>query len=99
VGAAAAIDVYGISKAKNAGPNYVAGDLGFDPFGVYPKEKEGQEWMQLAEIKNGRLAMIAIFAFAVQEFVTKMGVVDQTPIFFKPIAGVLREYTNSGYLH
>jgi hypothetical protein len=99
VAASAAIDVYAISKAKNAGPNYVPGDLGFDPLGVYPKEKEGQEWVQLAEIKNGRLAMIAIFAFAVQEFVTKVGVVDQTPIFFKPIAGVLKEYTNSGYIH
>ena len=98
LGGAAAIDLYGISRAKNAAAGYVPGDLGFDPFGVYPKEKDGQKWMQLAEIKNGRLAMIAIFAFAVQEFVTKMGVVDQTPLFFKPIGQVLKDYTNSGYI-
>lgn len=99
LGAAAAIDMYGFSKARNGGEGYIPGDLGFDPLGVYPKDKEGQNRMQLAEIKNGRLAMIAIFAFAVQEFVTKMGVVDQTPIFFKPIGGVLKDYANSGYIH
>ena len=29
--------------------------------------------------------MIAITAFAVQEFVSKVGVVDETPMFFKPL--------------
>jgi hypothetical protein len=98
IAGAAVIDLYGINKSEKAGPNYIPGDLGFDPLGVYPKEAEGQMRMQLAEIKNGRLAMIAIFAFAVQEFVTKMGVVDQTPLFFKPLTTVLKEYTNSGYV-
>jgi Chlorophyll A-B binding protein len=96
---AAAIDVYGISKAKNDDPNYFAGNLGFDPFGLYPKDEAGQKRMQLAELKNGRLGMIAITAFAVQEVVYSLGVVDETPIFFKPIGGVLREYANSGYLN
>jgi hypothetical protein len=63
--AAAAIDLYGIFGAsKKVG--YTPGDFGFDPLGVFPKDKEGQEWFKLAEIKNGRLAMIAITAFAVQ---------------------------------
>jgi len=44
-----------------------------------------QTIVQLAEIKHGRLSMIAITAFAVQEFVSKVGVVDETPIFFKPL--------------
>jgi len=44
-----------------------------------------QTIVQLAEIKHGRLAMIAITAFAVQEFVSKVGVVDETPMFFKPL--------------
>jgi len=54
--------------------------------------------MQLAEIKNGRLAMIAIFGFAIQEFVLKSGVVDETPFFFLPLAQTLKMYTNSGYI-
>jgi hypothetical protein len=95
--AAAAVDVYGISKAKND-PSYSAGNLGFDPLGLYPKSKDAQFRMQTTEIKNGRLAMIAITAFAVQEWVSQFGVVVETPIFFKPIGGVLQEYANSGYI-
>mmetsp|Transcript_33381 Transcript_33381/g.37974 ORF Transcript_33381/g.37974 Transcript_33381/m.37974 type:complete len:428 (-) Transcript_33381:253-1536(-) len=72
---AAAIDVYGISKSKSGDASYFPGNLGFDPLGLYPKEAEGQMRMQLAEIKNGRLAMISILAFAVQEFVSKSGVI------------------------
>ncbi|KAG7364975.1 chlorophyll A-B binding protein [Nitzschia inconspicua] len=98
IAAAAAIDLYGIFGAsKKAG--YIPGDFGFDPLGLYPKDAEGQKRMQLSEIKNGRLAMIAITAFAVQEFVSQTGVVDETPIFFKPIGQVMFEYANSGYIH
>ena len=45
----------------------------------------GRKRMQLAEIKHGRLAMIAITAFAVQEYVSKVPVVKETPFFFKPL--------------
>ena len=38
--------------------------------------------MELCEIKNGRLAMIAMTGFAAQEFVTGISVVEQTPFFF-----------------
>jgi hypothetical protein len=95
--AAAAIDVYGISKARKNEPDYFPGNLGIDPFGLFPKDAAAQEDMKLKELKNGRLAMIAISAFAFQEFVSKFGVVSETPIFFKPIGTVIKEYTNSGY--
>ena len=93
---AAAIDLWGIKKASQE-PGYFPGNYGFDPLGMYPKTEAAQKKMQLAEIKNGRLAMIAITAFAVQELVTQSGVVDATPLFFKPIDTVMREYANSGY--
>lgn len=38
--------------------------------------------MELCEIKNGRLAMLAITAYAAQEFVSGIPVVQQTPFFF-----------------
>ena len=38
--------------------------------------------MQTAEIKNGRLAMMAITGYAVQEFLWGNPVVEQTPFFF-----------------
>jgi hypothetical protein len=52
---AAAIDLYGIKMASNQ-PGYFPGNYNFDPLGMYPKDTEGQKRMQLAEIKNGRLA-------------------------------------------
>jgi len=38
--------------------------------------------MELCEIKNGRLAMLAITGYAAQEFVSGIPVVQQTPFFF-----------------
>lgn len=38
--------------------------------------------MELAEIKHGRLAMLAITAYAAQEFISGIPVVQQTPFFF-----------------
>jgi len=94
---AAAIDAYGFTSAnKKAG--YIPGDLGFDPFGLYPKDEKGKKWMQTAEIKNGRLAMIAITAFAAQEFVSHVAVIDETPFFFKPIWQALSETSSNGYI-
>ena len=38
--------------------------------------------MELCEIKNGRLAMLAITAFAVQEVISGMPIVQQSAFFF-----------------
>jgi hypothetical protein len=51
------------------------------PLDALPNAKD-MEAMKLAEIKNGRLAMMAITGFAVQEVVWGKPVVDQTPFFF-----------------
>lgn len=87
LGASAAIDKYAILKSRDATSlTYFPGNLGFDPLGLLPVDKDGQLRMRLAEIKHGRLAMIAISGFALQEFVSKVGVIDQTPLFFHPFA-------------
>ena len=86
LGLTAAIDLYGVQRARSA-DGYKPGDLGFDPLNLYPAEEdvEGRKNMELAEIKHCRLGMVAITAFSVQEFVSKVGIVDETPWFFKPV--------------
>lgn len=98
IGVAAMIDIFGQLRMKNErGNDYIPGDFGLRL--GYPADVEKQQWMQLAEIKNGRLAMIAVFGFAIQEFVSKQGVVDETPLFFFPIVQTLHQYANSGYIN
>jgi len=46
------------------------GDFSFDPLGIYPQSEENQKEMQLAELKNGRLAMIAIGGMVAGAMVT-----------------------------
>lgn len=91
LGLAAAIDLRGIQNSRYSSDDdnndkvYQPGDYGFDPLGLYPSDVQGQQRMQLAEIKHGRLAMIAVTAFAFQEYVSEVGVVDETPMFFHPL--------------
>lgn len=85
LGLTAAIDLYATDRAKYGGDDYFPGNLGFDPFGLYPSDAPGRKRMELAEIKHGRLAMMAVAGFATQEYVTKLGVVEETPFFFFPI--------------
>lgn len=61
---------------------YTPGTLGFDPLSLYTARKGSKKNMEAAEIKNGRLAMIAISAFVFQEFATKVPVVQETPYLF-----------------
>ena len=61
----------------------VAGDFGFDPMG-FSKEEGAyrRKELQANELFNGRLSMLAITGFAVQEFLWQRPVIEQTPFFF-----------------
>merc|ERR1712174_38215 len=64
---------------------------GLYPRGQMIKDKKERERLHLAEIKHGRLAMIAITLFAASEFIAHAPVIDQYPLFFKPFWEVLFE--------
>lgn len=49
------------------------GDFGFDPLGLYPKDAAKQKEMQIKELKNGRLAMVAIGGMVAGSLVTGNG--------------------------
>lgn len=83
LGFAAFVECANIQIRRNNPDTYFPGNLKFDPLGLYPKDEAGQKKMQLKEIKNGRLAMIAITAFAFQEALAKTAVIDQKIHFFE----------------
>jgi hypothetical protein len=88
LGVAAAIESLGLLKeanAKAAGGKYTPGDLGFDPFELSAITKDGRKYQLEAELFNGRLAMLAITWYALQEFVTNNAVVNETPFLFNPL--------------
>jgi len=86
---AALIGSYFELTDKKVDPNN-PGDKDWDPLKLKEfrsnlklSDKENASFdMELAEIKHGRLAMLAIVSFALEEFITKVGVVDETPQFF-----------------
>lgn len=58
-------------------------------------DRSGVSFVDEAEVFNGRLAMLAITGFAIQEFLFQDAVVNQFPIFFKPINVALEQLMNS----
>ncbi|CAH0370769.1 unnamed protein product [Pelagomonas calceolata] len=92
-GAVEALSEYKKGQAKAADSqwmltgSYVPGDLGFDPLGLYTifgKSESGKMLMETAEIKNGRLAMLAITIYALEEAITKNPVVQNSAFLFEP---------------
>lgn len=84
---AAIVEFFAFTKAaeaKEENINYVPGDIGFDPLGLYGSTKEERAYKEESEIFHGRLSMLAITGFAVQEFWTQNAVINETPFFFKP---------------
>jgi hypothetical protein len=91
LGLCAAIDVYGVAKARRADDEYFPGNLGFDPLNLFPRDKEGQDKMELAEIKHGRIAMMGVLGYVLEEYKTRMAVVDETPFLFQPFTETIEE--------
>ena len=78
-----AIDVYGLTKVNDK--DYTPGNLNLDPLQVASNDNAISKWLKTSEIKNGRLAMLAITAYAVLEFVQHKPVVESYQFLFQPL--------------
>jgi len=81
------------------GDRRAPGNFNFDPLGLGGKDAKQKFDQQEAEIFNGRLAMLGITGFAIQEFFLNDAVINQTPIFFKPFGDVVAQLMESGAAH
>lgn len=81
---AGVIEIENAKMKEEKGKSYVPGDCNFDPLGLLPEDREGQMAMMTKEIKHGRIAMMAILGYVIQEAVYGSPVVQQTPFFFTP---------------
>merc|ERR1719453_2707971 len=54
------------------------GNVGFDPLSLFPSDKETQEKYKLAELKHGRIAMVAITLYALEEAISGTSILQET---------------------
>jgi len=74
-------------RKEKEGKNYITGDAGYDILGLMPEGSAAQKKRQEQEIKHGRISMMAILGFAIQEALYNVPVVNETPFFFHPFGG------------
>jgi len=79
------VEFAAMSRQEKMGKKYIPGDCGFDPLNLFPTTASEQFEMQTKEIKHGRVAMMAILGFVVQEALYGTPVTSETPFFFQPI--------------
>lgn len=57
-------------------PDYINGDLGFDPLGFKPADPAAFATIQTKELNNGRLAMLSVAGMLAQELVNGKGILE-----------------------
>ena len=95
LGGTSVIELIGLKKfetLKNPGA------FEFDPLGLHGFFGGDKLEMDAREIRHGRLAMLAIVAFAFQEKVSGLAVIKETPFFFEPISAFMQQSENAGYI-
>lgn len=81
-------------QLKEANPDaYAPGDMGFDPLGLYPTDAATQDQYRLAELKHGRVAMLAITAIVLEEAISGTSFLRETPVLFDEIGRLGTEGT------
>jgi len=75
-----------ISLNKKYDEDKMPGDYGFDPLKFYiDKDPYTKRQLELKELNNGRLAMLAITYYSISEFIDNNAIINKTPYLFKSI--------------
>merc|ERR1712146_24163 len=74
-------------KQQNPGM-YEAGNMGFDPLGLYPADKATQDQFKLAELKHGRVAMLAIALIVLEEAISGTSFLKESPVIWNEIGRI-----------
>mmetsp|Transcript_30004 Transcript_30004/g.74963 ORF Transcript_30004/g.74963 Transcript_30004/m.74963 type:complete len:185 (-) Transcript_30004:352-906(-) len=75
-----------LRRRSDVGEGWMPGDFGFDPLRLLRgADVAARRDMQEKEINNGRLAMVAVATYVVEEAVTQKPIVELTPWLFKPL--------------
>ena len=82
----ACIDSVSLSIKDKMGDAFVPGDFGFDPLRILKNAPpEAVADMQEREINNGRLAMMSVLSFVIEEASSGKPITEVTPFLFKPV--------------
>jgi len=68
---------YDVGELKKSSKNYQPGDVGYDILGLLPTDKGGEFKRREQELKHGRLAMVAIVGYAIQEAIYRVPVTQE----------------------
>ena len=67
------------------------GNVGFDPLSLFPEDAPTQEKYRLAELKHGRIAMIAITFYALEEAISGTSILKETVPLAQEIERLIAE--------
>merc|ERR1711990_775145 len=90
-----AFAVAGVADSKGteiqAAQKLEPGNVGFDPLKLFPEDAATQEKYRLAELKHGRIAMVAITLYALEEAVSGTSILKETVPLFTEIERLIAE--------
>lgn len=80
------VDGNSLQRKAEQGETWIPGDFG-DPLGLQAAGALGSQSraLQASEVNNGRLAMLAVLAYVVEEALFKTPITQITPALFKPL--------------